>query len=343
MVERPQVKIIKDLIEPWLEEDLKKFLDREPWGALDFNHLTQTFEDQILPVFKNLRDLPIERLDEAALNDFQTQINTLNDTLGVLDNFSVTEPDATEQHPTITNAVNAQANALYNSAKAHLPYLMAQTKPGSKIEKELVDLEKELKASVKQSKKYVSEVEALLAGVRTATAEKGVTGYTEFFDGEASSRDKSSDRWLTLAVIFAMAASFIAWGLFSGYFSPPQVDPELTEESRFLAFFQLFAGRFVLLGILLTAAIWCGRQFNVQQNLRAINKHRSDTLHTFREFIEAAQTMEGRDQVLQEATRAIFRPLPTGHIPPTAQGAEGSTSIVEIIDRTKNAVTPDTE
>lgn len=343
MADKQVVDSIRGLIAPWLEIDVMNFLDREPWGALNFADLTKTFDDKILPVFEHLNDLPIELLDAGVLGGFEKLISTLNGQLGVIDEFSVLEPDAPTIRAQVTADVQKSAINLYNHANSYLPYLIARTKPGSKAEKDLAKLDADFKASIKASKTLIGEVEALLSGVKAATAEQGVVGYTEFFAGEAANRNLASKWWLGFAIFFAIAAALMALGLLLGFFSPPQIDPNLPEGSRILVFVQAFAGRFVLLGIFVTAALWCGRQYNVQQNLRTINKHRSDTLHTFREFVEAAQTMEGRDQVLQEATKAIFRPLPTGHIAPTAQGAEGSTSVIEIVERTKKVVVPDAE
>lgn len=122
---------------------------------------------------------------------------------------------------------------------------------------------------------------------------------------------------------------------------PAPKDDKPAAPTSFLTVLESLAGKFAVLGLLASAAIWCGRQYNIQQHLRAANQHRSDSLRTFRAFVDAAQTLKGRDQVLQEATKAIFNPVPTGHIQSTSDDSSNSSTVIEIVDRVSSKLDSD--
>lgn len=70
----------------------------------------------------------------------------------------------------------------------------------------------------------------------------------------------------------------------------------------------------VVLAVLLTGTIWCGRNYRALKHLATINNHRAISIRTLQAFSSAAAQTQTKDAVLMEATRAVFGNVPTGFI-----------------------------
>lgn len=93
----------------------------------------------------------------------------------------------------------------------------------------------------------------------------------------------------------------------------------------------------VVLAVLLTGTIWCGRNYKALKRLATINNHRAISIRTLQAFSSAAAQTQTKDAVLMEATRAVFGNVPTGFI-----GQTSSDSDLKVIEVARN-ILPDSD
>lgn len=92
--------------------------------------------------------------------------------------------------------------------------------------------------------------------------------------------------------------------------------------------FQKLSTKLVVLAVLLSATIWCGRNYKALKHLATVNRHRALSIQTLQAFSAAASDVQVKDAVLLEATRAVFGNVPTGYI--SDGGGDGDLKIVEV-------------
>lgn len=91
---------------------------------------------------------------------------------------------------------------------------------------------------------------------------------------------------------------------------------------------QKLSTKLFILALLITATVWCGRNYKALRHLATINRHRSLSIRTLQAFAHAATDNQAKDAVLMEATRAVFGNVPTGFI--DGGGSDGDLKVVEI-------------
>ena len=99
--------------------------------------------------------------------------------------------------------------------------------------------------------------------------------------------------------------------------------------------------RIVILGLLFTGTIWCGRMYKTNKHQESINKHRANALQTFQAFVEATIDPAVRDAVLMETTRSIFTITPSGYLGEPDNRSETGSKVVEVIKVASKAATED--
>ncbi|MCO5102553.1 MAG: hypothetical protein M9919_00980 [Burkholderiaceae bacterium] len=100
---------------------------------------------------------------------------------------------------------------------------------------------------------------------------------------------------------------------------------------------QLFTSKVVILGLLFTARIWCGRLDKAARHQSAINKHWANALRTFQAFTKAASDDTARSAVLMETTKSIFAITPSGYLE-NESSPDGGLKIVEVVKHATQAV-----
>ena len=100
---------------------------------------------------------------------------------------------------------------------------------------------------------------------------------------------------------------------------------------------QMFTSKVVILGLLFTATIWCGRLYKAARHQGSINKHRANALRTFQAFTKAASDDAARDAVLMETTKSIFAFTTSGYLE-NESTPDGGLKIVEVVKHATQAL-----
>ena len=113
---------------------------------------------------------------------------------------------------------------------------------------------------------------------------------------------------------------------------------KLDSDAKLAQIFQVTTTRLVIVGLLFTATVWCGRLYKATKHQQSVNKHRANALKTFRAFVEAASDSNMRDAVLMETTRSIFAITPSGYINESVKASDSGTRVVEIVKSVASTV-----
>lgn len=138
--------------------------------------------------------------------------------------------------------------------------------------------------------------------------------------------------WFT-AMIFCIACVI---NLSVAYYEDPIIPREDRYKSDISTLYVASTAsyRFLTVSLLVFAAVVCGRMLRAQLHNLAINKHRLNTLLTFRLFVESETDPEIRKVITIHAANAAFSPRPTGFEPSgkdTATPPAGTDVIIKTI------------
>jgi hypothetical protein len=161
-----------------------------------------------------------------------------------------------------------------------------------------------------------------------AAASVGVAHFTADFNAESSSQDESAERWLKATAGVAVLTLAASIALVFVPIQPDATTPQVI---------QMFTSKVVILGLLFTATIWCGRLYKAARHQGSINKHRANALRTFQAFTKAASDDAARNAILMETTKSIFAITPTGYLD-NESAPDGGFRIVEVVKHATQAV-----
>lgn len=173
-----------------------------------------------------------------------------------------------------------------------------------------------------------TEIDGIITAAREASASAGITHFTVDFSTEAEANKKQGRCWLIATAIAAILTISVSIAMM---FLPLDNDATAAQIVRF------FTSKIVLLAILFSATIWCGRLYKASKHLETVNKHRSNSLKTFQAFVKAASDDPTRDAVLMETTRSIFLITPSGYLDSSDVSSDGGMKIVEVIKNISQA------
>lgn len=165
------------------------------------------------------------------------------------------------------------------------------------------------------------EIDNIITKAREASAAAGAAVFTRDFDNEAAKLSDKADNWLIAAAALGLATLIIA-GL-TWFWTQQGLDSG--------QIWQKVVSKFIVLSILLTATLWCGRVYKALMHQSAMNRHRALSLQTFQAFTAAASDVQTKDAVLLETTRSIFAPGITGYVDAASTSADSEARVIEIV------------
>ncbi len=175
------------------------------------------------------------------------------------------------------------------------------------------------------------DAEKVLAAIREAAAEQGVSQESETFHNAAKRYELSAQRWLKVAIFSGIStaiAAILSAILFSFLWS---IDGQITDATVL----QVILAKAALLAIFIYATVTAVRLYRSSAHLAAVNRHRDDALRTFQTFVEGTATSETKDQVLLAAARAAFGQVSTGLVTDKGDGA----SVLEVLGGISSSLT----
>lgn len=165
------------------------------------------------------------------------------------------------------------------------------------------------------------QIDNIIEKAREASAAAGAAVFTKDFDKEAKQQSENAKNWLIAAAclgVFTVGIASLTWfwtyaGLDTGQL------------------WQKIVSKVVVLSILGTATLWCGKIYKALMHQSATNRHRALSLQTFQAFVVATADPQIKDAVLLEATRSIFAIGITGYVDSGSGSTDSEARVIEIV------------
>ena len=181
------------------------------------------------------------------------------------------------------------------------------------LEKEIRNIDSkeyanEAKKNLEEIISQKDQVDKIVRSMQEASAEKGVSIYAGIFQEEAERNKKTARNWL-IASIFAFVCLI---GGLTLIFTKLLITisgtgiAELDVESVFT--------RILLISFASIGLYQMLKNYNANMHQYSLNKHRENSLKTFRTFVDSTNDTEIKDAVLIQATKSIFEAGETGYV-----------------------------
>lgn len=328
MAKADEVQEFRQLCAAGRDISIDGLIRRPEWGTFNFEAARPSLEiaKHLLGSFEMM---PVEILPDGSLTALLHAARSVRGRIAAIDKFQIDtgeNPRATVE--SLVQQIRSETDQFLVVASPILPMLAYYR---GDIQAQLAKLEDAVKKaqalytdgeiSIATKNKLLDDA---LAAARNAAAKAGAAVFTQDFLGEAEVVEKTARNWLLGAISLGAAAMFVA--IVALLFLQPPTNAPL----HFIV--QHTITKLVVVGGLITAALWCGSMFKALKHQAATNRHRGNSLKTFQAFIEAAGDQpDVRAAVLLETTRSIFAVAPTGFLNATETNVDGGPKIAETL------------
>ena len=305
------------------------FVQPQLGADFNFSEIDYLFRD-VLETAKQVREGPHEKLPLRMLQVGFQAFDELNQPLQRIVNFSVADIAKQGKNP-----VDVRTELIDNFEKAASVFLdrMAAvlafmgTRAEEAVPSTIGEAALEQLTLVKQvfadSEALKRELETVVAASREAAGKVGVSQHAVHFAEEARRHAKESLVWLVDTVILS-GVTLAAAAYNYGFLATAEVASDRGQV------IQLVVAKLVLFSLLVTATVWCGKNYRSTKHNLVVNRHRQNALSSFQAFAEATSDDQTRNAVLLQATQSIFTPQHSGYVS-TESEAGGSAQIIELV------------
>lgn len=322
MATEQSVTNLKKQLERIAKLEKEQLISRPRWGELNFEDIRLHVE-RTYGIVGQLVLLPVELLPENTLQNVTQHANQVASSFETLDKFSIgTSSNVAGERQNLINQVQQSTDQFFATTAQWLPYLAYQRGDVERNIQNLTTSVKEAETLVAQAKEKIAargtEIDDIIIKAREASAAAGAAVFSKDFDRLATNQEDDARLWLKITGVAAILTLVIAGGMW--FWAEAGLDQG--------QLFQKLSTKLVVLAVMLTATIWCGRNYKALKHLATINRHRALSIQTIQAFSASAADVQTKDAVLIEATRAVFGNVPTGYI--EDGGGEGDFKIVEV-------------
>lgn len=277
----------------------------ERYESEDWNRLAQAHDHDAVELLglAHWLGLQLIRDDFVALPDDATQqaidlFVQLMDLADVVYRFSDDDSGSASIYQTTRESIRGCVSVLIptTAAWASVAILRRNDDPQGEaysLMREIQELRNTAEHQVELAEEAKRRVSALVAAKEFGE---------EFRTAAKEDRDVAR-RWLYLGGSFlAIAIGVAAWLIFE------------TPDTENWDWIPHTAGKVFILSLLTYAATWCGRTAFVNYHSSSLNRHRENSILTLPVLRDAADTDNVRDEVVLEASKAVFENLQTGYV-----------------------------
>ena len=316
--------------------DQVRLIERQEWGETGYekSQPIEEIQSEIERTYRlaqQLINLPIERLLEKTIDDISDKARQVNGSYEQFDDQSKIETasDMDLIKANYINPIQQTTNAFFEASAPWVAYLACchgdfDQKPRIFLNPSMhktKEADERMDKMLSDAKTKMDKINEIIAKAREASAKEVAAVFTKDFEKVANEMEKSAKNWLWATGILAFLTLVASAGMW--YWTEAGLDQG--------QIFQKIGTKMVVLAVLLTGTIWCGRNYRALKHLATINNHRALSICTLQAFSNAAAQAQTKDAVLLEATRAVFGNVPTGFI-----GQTSSDSDLKVIEVARN-------
>jgi hypothetical protein len=308
--------------------------------------------------FKHLSSNLIVSFNQAAERQ-QNAFTQLRDF-----NYTSNDPNTVSRH--ITENLRQTWDSSYNIFAPHLWFARSSS---SAIASELQslrgsvstmqgqwataaqDLVKQALTAERQTKDGIAELKRAVSAAREAAQIEGVAAQATAFDKEARSALVASRIWLGVTIVGIIAGIIVVYCLFlndvrtseraantsarPGQSATNTVAPPDAVESKVITatLLQQTIARILIITLVYTAVVWCGRNYFASRHNYTVNRHRANAMQTFQAFANGSADSATRDFILRQAAQCAFSPQQSGYLKDESLPTPGPAS--QILDLAK--------
>lgn len=319
MASQEAVKSFKEHLARITKFKADSLVVRSEWGAINFEVL-RTQIHMAISLAEQFDSLSLDILTDQILGEIQRQFTPVAETLERIDKFRLDLDNPSSYRQTVHQDLYRKMEELTRVAAIWMPFLICQS---GTIDS---DAQRRLNEAAKAAEERVKGIDKIIKSARDAAQMSAAAVFAEEFNKEANTNEAAATQWLRITGVLAFGTVLIAialWWLTEGGLEQGVL-------------FQKISTKLVILGLLLSATVWCGRNYKAMKHLAIVNRHRVSCIRTMEAFNAAAKTPEVQDMVLREVTKAAFSHAPTGFV-----GDGNSESDMQIVEVARSIVGKD--
>lgn len=248
--------------------------------------------------------------------------------------------NAKQEHDNFNDRVNSFYNDVYSQVVMRiLPFLREERRREApdqeKIDEEIkkiVQIRTDLENELVNIKSETQNIRIANKRVGSAKGERAAVRMAAHFDSEVGRYEIFTKRWFR-GVVFGyllVIACLILLGFITAHYVNEIITSPVSVDIRVV--WSAIISKLVIL-----AALWYGlsfiiKNYNVNSQLVAVNRHRAAVARTLEDFIAVEQQQENPrlSEVLKNATEAMFKHAPIGFVSKTEK--ESSSPILQVVN-----------
>ncbi|MCA1908975.1 MAG: hypothetical protein LDL39_11500 [Magnetospirillum sp.] len=329
MATEQTIKQIRDIVQSCMNSSVEDLTVRPEWGEINFSEAVPAIT-RARGMIAPLGLVPLELLPEGVAQTFIEPLKHLARSFQAIDEFKLTAGgDPIQRRNQLVQNLSTQADNIYPVITPHIPFLAYQRGDVERNIQALVarvgEADGLMATAQKEALERKTELDEIVRVTREAAAKAGVGVFTQDFAESAAKHSDNAVNWL-----WGTAAAAVATLAAAAYFT---FFTHLPDDAKTPLIVHLTVSKILIVAILGTAAIWCGRLFKAAMHQAAVNTHRANALKTFQAFVQATQNDAVKDAVLLETTRSIFNIGSTGYL--DGVGSEGNESPLKVVEMVK--------
>jgi hypothetical protein len=175
-----------------------------------------------------------------------------------------------------------------------------------------------------------SETQALLISLQEKAKEVSLHDYAEVFSKQAKLHSNwgwnlgAGQTWLFVTMFFIGLFCYFVYNIDSLF-------PIEIEKVNATVITIEYITRVLIVSFQIYIITFCAKQFNIQQHLATVNKHRENTLNSYKLFIDSLGDTDSeiKPALMMEVAKAIYDSGQTGYLGSNDK-SEGSPSLIEM-------------
>ncbi len=298
-------------------------------SAFDFSSAKEP-ADRIVVLFNQVDASGLGYLPTANLLNLHSISESTRQLFQQALDFDPTSANATNTRDSIVASIASHEHTVFSNISPLISYLGSQLNGTQSVidslRLEIQNSKKTLDDLINSAQTASVEANSILETARIASANVGVSKEAGHFSKAADDHRNASEKWRTAT--FWSAGVLLAYSVGTAFLHKW----EWMMPTSNLGLTQLLVSKVLVFGVLGYLLTLSAKNFLNHKHNEIVNKHRQNALLTYETMVNAGQTPEARNIVLQLAAASIYQLHETGYIKQGDSNSRGG--IIEILPKT---------
>lgn len=283
---------------------------------------------EAIEIFRQIDATLICKLPPKYIDIIGKQADAFFNKAGAFIDFNPQDPNVLQVREGIITNFHRYVNNLHNSLAEPIAYQSSVSRNSSDqlaVEKEIIKAkEKDLDETIARIKSFEDDVVSLSENLKVQASESGVTQEAIHFNTEANEHQDSAKNWQNAIWIFACLIIIFAFVSIL-FLKPPSAG--ISETINFVA------NKLMIFGVLVYMLNVATKSYQSHMHNRTVNRHRKNSLLTYRTLIDGAFNEDTKDKILESASNCIYSHQDSGYIKNCDNSGSSINSIIELMPK----------